>query len=69
MVAAISLTLDQDARPDDLDWAPLDLDQLPADVRTAIEAAEARILDGSAAVVWEEDVATALEEMRRANGG
>jgi hypothetical protein len=69
MAAAAPLDLAHDARHDDLDWAPLDLDEVPAEARAMIEAAEERIRDGSAQLVWEEDVPAALEEMRRASGG
>jgi hypothetical protein len=69
MATAIPLHATGDARPDDLDWAPLDLKQVPADVRAAIEAAQARIDDGSAQIVWQEDAAAVLEGMRRTNGG
>jgi hypothetical protein len=69
MATATPPELVHDARPDDLDWAPLDLDQVPAEARAAIEAAEERIRNGSAQIVWQEDVPAVLEEMRRANTG
>ena len=69
MGAATALDLAHGARPDDLDWALLDLDQVPTEARAAIEAAEERIRNGSAQLVWEEDVPAVLEEMRRANTG
>jgi hypothetical protein len=63
------LDLAHEAPSGDLDWASLDLDQVPAEARAAIEAAEERIRNGSAHIVWEEDVPAVLEEMRRASVG
>jgi hypothetical protein len=69
MATASPLDHARNARLDELDWAPLDLEQVPAEARAVIEAAEGRIRDGSAQIVWEEDVPAALAEMRRANAG
>ena len=69
MATATPFDLAQDDRADELDWAPLDLDQVPEEAREVIEAAEERILEGTAQIVWEEDVPAALEEMRRATAG
>jgi hypothetical protein len=57
---------------DDLEVFPMDdayMATLPADVRAAMEAAEERIANGTARIVWEEDVPATLAEIRRTTVG
>ncbi len=55
---------------DDLEVFPLDdLSVLPPEVRAAVEAAEARIANGTAHIVPHSEIQRIVEEQRRRHGG
>jgi hypothetical protein len=53
----------------ELDFEPLDRSQLPPEILAGLEALDERIANGTARIVWAEDVPAALADIRRLKAG